>query len=233
MTAMSFGEVFVIAGDPGALATAIADRLQATGGTVAMVDINTGHIQVQTPAGRPGDIEASGYRVESGTNAARQVARVLHMVGRVDGLINLVPPPTKVDRLATDVDTFASSFYSVLALSQSVFSAWMHDNGGSITNVLSVRPDHEDSSMGSVGDALILMLTRELAAELDGLVDVNAIVVGPIDSALETLLGSSIKRPAALEPGANQVDTIAKAVFEVQTSGRGNRHGEVLVLDFA
>ncbi len=80
---------------------------------------------------------------------------------------------------------------------------------------------------------MLLTLTRELAAELAGFVDVNAIVVGPVDAALEVLLENSIMRPIAKLPQASEIDTIAKAVVDLQTSARGSHNGEVLVLEFA
>jgi hypothetical protein len=91
----------------------------------------------------------------------------------------------------------------------------------------------EGSGKGSVGDAIVLTLTRELAAELGGIVDVNAIVVGPLDSGLEVLLEDSIKRPIAELSQANEIDMIARAVVDFQTSARGSHNGEVLVLEFA
>ncbi len=238
MTAGSTERVIVIAGRHGGLADAIADGLNAKGVTVAIADVTAGEILVRSHMDRSDDFRTTGYGEAGGAGADRQVARLLHLVGRVDGLVHLMPASTPSGTHATGPDPVGSSFHSALALILAAYSGWMRDNGGCITNVLGAHRYEPDDTSGtvvhaSVDDALVLALTRELAAELAGLVDVNAIVVGPVDTTLEVLLGDSIRRPIPMEPRANEIDTITKAVIDFQTSARGSHNGEVLVLDLA
>lgn len=228
----------MIAGRLGGLADAIAFGLNAKGLSVAFSDITTGEIQIRSGGDRSADVRITGYGVEGGAGADRQIARLLHLVGRIDGLIHLIPPSTWSVTRKLGPDPVGSSFLAVRALIQAACDAWLRDHGGCITNVLGAHLyESEESNTSamdtSVDDALVITLTRELAAELSGRVDVNAVVVGPLDATLEVLLGASINRPIRIEPPASEIETIAEAVVDVQTSARGSRNGEVLVLEFA
>lgn len=230
--------VILIAGPLGRLAEAIAYRLNAEGFTVAFSDPTAGEIQIRPRADRSADVRTAGYGTEAGAGADRQIARLLHLAGRIDGLIQLIAPNTWSVTEQPGPDPVGSSFQAALGLIRAAHDAWMRDNGGCITNVLGAQRYESDEWKASVidpsvSDALVLTLTLELAAELSGLVDVNAVVVGHLDATLEVLLAASIKRSIAVKPPPSEIETIANAVVDLHTSTHGSRNGEVLVLEFS
>jgi hypothetical protein len=230
--------VVVIAGRPGRLADAIADRLNARGITAALSDLGAGEIRVQSREGQQADVRAKGYGVDVGADANRQIARLLHLVGRIDGLIYLIPPNNGSLVEKVDPDRIGSVFHGAFALIRAAHDAWMRDHGGCVTNVVGAyRYESAESCASTAGasvdDALVLSLTRELAAELSGLVDVNAVVVGPLDAALEAVLGITIKRQISIEAPATEIDAIAEEVIDLQTSRPGSHNGSILVLELA
>ncbi len=231
MSSKSEGPVFVIAGLSSALTESIENALQETGSTVATLSVASGQIAVRSHAQQSANFATSGYGVRDPSYAGRQVARLLQLLGRIDGLVNVIPTSNNDDDLRTSriaTDPIGRDFYWVLQLSNAVFASWMRSNGGSITNVIGIG-EEDEGSRATLAGALVVMLSRELSLEAAPVVDVNAIVVGGLDPALELLLGDPVRRVTA-DAAATPVQIIASLVVEFQLAERGSHTGEVVII---
>lgn len=203
------------------------------GATVATADTELGDISVGTDADRIAR-RVRGYPISTAGNRGRQVARLLEILGRIDGLVNIVQAaPRDTKPAATGVPTdseLGAEFASVFGWITSVYGAWMRSNGGSITNVFDARNEGHLPGAHAIDSAMLLALSRELTAELGATVDVHAIVVGDLDATLEQVVGGAVRKAVTGSDSAARDRQIAREIASIHLEAGSVGAAPIVVL---
>jgi NAD(P)-dependent dehydrogenase (short-subunit alcohol dehydrogenase family) len=240
------GRVALITGASRGIGSAIATALVEQGAQViissrkqADLDEEAARINALYPeratafaahAGRPADLE-------------RLVKSVMQSHGHIDVLVNNAATnpyygPVIATELAAWDKTFEVNLRGVFILTKLVYEAWMGTHGGTVVNVASVGGLRPGVGLGAynVTKAGLIMLTRQLARELEGKVRVNAVAPGLIKTRFAEGLWSNeaiLDRVLASNPmGRIGVpDEIAGVVAFLASDAASYVNGEVIAID--
>jgi NAD(P)-dependent dehydrogenase (short-subunit alcohol dehydrogenase family) len=200
------GRVTLVTGGGGGIGLATASRLVAEGGRVALVDLD--REACERAAEKLGADEAVAIcaDVSSEQDVARAFAEASQRLERVDSLHNCAgiegsPAPladSEVDHLDALVRVNLRGTY--LCLREMLRLASAQGSPATIVNTASGTALHAVPGMGQYAatKAAVIALTRNAAVESAGQgVRVNAVVPGPVDTALFQRLPDELKRGVA------------------------------------
>ncbi len=185
---------------------------------------------VAAHAGRPEDLQ-------------RLVEEVMRRFSRIDILVNnaatnpYMGPLMDAELSAWD-KTFEVNLRGLFILTKLVYEASMESHGGAIVNVASIGGLRPGIGLGvyNITKAGVIMLTRQLARELDGKVRVNAVAPGVIKTRFaEALWGNEAIRDRILASNPmgrlGLPEEVAAAVLFLASDAASYVNGEVLVID--
>lgn len=162
--------VVVITGGARGIGFAIAERVQASGGTVALWDINSADAEAQG-AGLGG--MGSGVDVTDPASVQRATAAVLARYGRIDGLVcsaGITGPVLPVAEYPLEQwnKVLAVCLTGTFLSCQAVIPAMSRQNYGRIVNISSVAGKEGNPKLApySAAKAGVIALTKSLGKEL-------------------------------------------------------------------
>jgi len=199
------GRVSVITGGAGGIGVAVAARLIAEGGHVALVDLDADACELAA-AGFGERAIAIGADVSSEQEVAHAFAQARERLGRVDSLHNCAGIEghactileSEVEQLDALMRINLRGTY--LCLREMLRMAASQGSPATIVNTASGTALHAVPGMGLYAStkAAVLMLTRNAAVESAATgTRVNAVVPGPIDTALFDRLPEELKSGVA------------------------------------
>jgi 3alpha(or 20beta)-hydroxysteroid dehydrogenase len=200
------GRVTLVTGGASGIGLATATRLVAEGGRVALVDLN-GEICESAALGLGADrATAITADVSSEQDVARAFAEAGERLGHVDALYNCAgiegKPAPIVDSEVEQFDALlrVNLRGTYLCMREMLRIAAAHEAPAAIVNTASGTALHAVPGMGQYAatKAAVISLTRNAAVEVAASgVRVNAVVPGPVDTALFARLPEDRKRGAA------------------------------------
>jgi NAD(P)-dependent dehydrogenase (short-subunit alcohol dehydrogenase family) len=218
------GRVSVITGGAGGIGLAVAARLLAEGGRVALIDLDVDACE-RAAAGLDAERAiAIGADVSCEQEVAQAFAQARERLGRLDSLHNCAGiegharaiVDSEVEQLDALMRINLRGTY--LCLREMLRVAASQDSPATIVNTASGTALHAVPGMGLYAStkAAVLMLTRNAAVESAATgTRVNAVVPGPIDTALFDRLPDELKSgvAASLPVGrVGQPDEVASLV---------------------
>ena len=199
-----------------------ADRINARWGDRA--------VAVAAHAGREADLE-------------NLVTDTMARFGRIDILVNNAGTNpyfgTTLDAEPAAWDkTFEVNLRGYFLLTRLVYRAWMSEHGGAVLNIASTGGLRPSLGLGvyDITKAGVIMLTRQLAREIGGMVRVNCIAPGLFKTRFaEALWGNPeiLERVLASNPMGRigEPSEIAGAAVFLVSDAASYINGQVLVLD--
>lgn len=177
------GQSAIVTGASRGIGLAIARQLAADGARVCITgrDADTLAAAVRELRDTGPAISVPG-RVDDPDHQADAIERTLHEFGSVDMLVNNAGTNPVFGDVIDISAAAARKIFEVNALAplswaQRAYRAWMSAHGGGIVNVTSVAGLRPAPGIGFYGasKAMLVHLTRELAAEIGPAVRVNAV----------------------------------------------------------
>ena len=177
------GKVVVVTGAQGALGKVVAQAALAKGAHVAGVDFAKSDIK-----DTPDRIELGGVDLSDATQAARAVEAVAAHFGRLDVLINIAGAFSFETVAEGDPKTwqrlYAINVLTALNASRAAIPHLAAAPAGRIVNIGAMGALQAARGMGpyAASKAGVHRLTEALAAELKGMITVNAVLPSTIDT---------------------------------------------------
>jgi NAD(P)-dependent dehydrogenase (short-subunit alcohol dehydrogenase family) len=200
------GRVTLVTGGGSGIGLATATRLVAEGGQVALVDLNAEACQRAADGLGADNAIAIAADVSCEEDVKRAFAEARQRLGRIDGLYNCAGIEGKPSPIAdSEVEQFDALLRvnlrgTYLCMREMLRVAVEQGSKAAIVNTASGTALHAVPGMGQYAatKAAVLSLTRNAAVEVAASgVRVNAVVPGPVDTALFGRLPEELKRGAA------------------------------------
>jgi NAD(P)-dependent dehydrogenase (short-subunit alcohol dehydrogenase family) len=200
------GRVTLVTGGGSGIGLATATRLVAEGGRVALVDMNAEACQQAADGLGADNAIAIAADVSCEEDVKRAFAEARERLGRIDGLYNCAGIEGKPSSIAdSEVEQFDALLRvnlrgTYLCMREMLRVAVEQESKAAIVNTASGTALHAVPGMGQYAatKAAVLSLTRNAAVEVAASgVRVNAVVPGPVDTALFGRLPEELKRGAA------------------------------------
>ncbi|RCV48488.1 SDR family oxidoreductase [Marinitenerispora sediminis] len=236
------GRVAVVTGASRGIGLAVARRIVAEGGRVAVTARTPGPLE-EAVAELGGAEHALGVAGRAHDPAHREeaVARAVEAFGRIDVLVNntgvnpVFGPVLDADPAAM-AKVFEVNVIAAAGWVGAVHRAWTAANGGAVVNVASMAGTHASPGIGVYGasKAALINLTRQLAAELAPGVRVNAVAPAVVRTRFaEALYAEHEEEVAAGYPlrRIGRPEDVAAAVAYLASDDAAWVTGQVLTLD--
>ena len=182
------GKVALVTGASKGIGLAIARGFADAGASVMLSSRKADQLEAAAATLKPDGGEVAWFAANAGDENAPEAATTatIERFGAVDILVNnagtnpYMGPTLGISASQMD-KTHAVNQRAIVLWTAAVWSAWMHEHGGSVISIASVGGMHVD--YGAIGyynvtKAAVLHLTRQLANELAPKVRVNAISPG-------------------------------------------------------
>jgi NAD(P)-dependent dehydrogenase (short-subunit alcohol dehydrogenase family) len=197
------GRVTLVTGGAGGIGVAVASRLVAEGGRVALLDLDLDGCERAAAGLGAEHAIAIGADVSSEQDVVQAFAQARERLGRIDSLFNCAGieghacpiRDSEVDQLDALMRINLRGTY--LCLRQMLRVAAEQGSKATIVNTASGTALHAVPGMGLYGctKAAVILLTRNAAIEFAASgVRVNVVVPGPVDTQLFDRLPEELKR---------------------------------------
>ncbi|MGF1648468.1 MAG: SDR family oxidoreductase [Kineosporiaceae bacterium] len=239
------GRAAVVTGASRGIGLAVARRLVAEGAVVCLTARHAEFLaeavaELDAAAGRRTAIGVAGRADDPGHRQAA-VERTLAEFGHLDLLvnnagINPVHGPLLTVDLAAARKIVEVNVLAALAWTQAAHAAGMGGHGGAVVNVASIAGVRASPGIGMYGasKAMLIHLTRQLAAELAPAVRVNAVAPAVVKTRFATALYEGREETVAAAYPLRRLgvpDDVAGAVAWLLSDDASWVTGQTVVLD--